>query len=187
MRSTLFLLAALLSASCATTGNDAATARRTPVPIATNGSETTRFSALGATYAVPAHWKIPDHERAPGIAWIDFVDQFNGCKGSVVWRATTDADLARSTTKENIERDSAGYQKEGTNVSVEPKSLRSLNTEWSAATLQLKNATDTAAKSYLALFLPDKKLVLLVDVFCDDPGFMEDSLGLVAKLADSLT
>ncbi|MCA2981476.1 MAG: hypothetical protein INH41_16410 [Myxococcaceae bacterium] len=176
----LLSVAALTSTACSTSSQ-----ARASRPLHAQGDEPVAFSALGAKYRVPARLAITDHNREPGVAWFDFTDQNTGCTGAVVFITSSERARVASYLKESMDEDVAGFKQQGIEAEVVPASEPVLGEKASVRVAKLKSTDDTAAKAHFGVFVAEQRLLVLGNVFCGDPGLMDEQLHFVAQVVNS--
>ena len=159
--------------------------KRIQKPLAKEGSQPLVFAALGADYTLPSRWSVTDHERSPGIAWIDFVDEINACSGSLVWFTTTDAKAETELLNENENRDTQGYTADNITVKAQKQKATWLETPVDMRILNLSTSGDRAVKVHINAFSVKQQLAFRIDFFCKTEGTEKAVLTSLQKVIES--
>lgn len=177
MRS-IVLAVVFFSTACATVSGRAAK------PLPTDGTKPVQFTALGATYSVPPRLGILDHDRKPGMAWLDFVDNNTGCKGGLAFIATTDRSVLQRPHAQAVE--SAGeFKRRGVDFKLIDRTQPMLGDKAAVTVTELKTSNDQAAEVHFGLFVAEQQLFVVGNMYCDDPGFVDPQLQVLALVVDS--
>lgn len=178
MRNALVAVLVLVSTACATVQ------QRATKPLATDGSKPVQFGALGASYEVPPRLNIVDHDRAPGLAWLDFVDQNTGCKGGLAFVATTNKN-AVAHQRERALKSAGEFKQRGVDFKLVDRTQPMLGDKAQVTVTELTTRTDTAAEVHFALFVGEQQLLVAGTMYCNDPGFVDPQLQVLAYVVDS--